>query len=75
MKQHKTKAVPTLLYGCENWTARKGRKVKTESAEMKVLTSAAEYALHDHTTNEAGGEELNVYGLLWTVHSVRHNIY
>ena len=68
-------AVPTLLYGCENWTARKGRKVRTESAEMKVLRSVAEFALHDQRTNEAVREELNVYDLLWTVHSVRHNIY
>ena len=75
MTLHKIKTVPTLLYGCGNWTALKGCKQRIESAEMKELTSAAEYALHDHTTNEAVGEELNVYGLLWTVHSVRHNIY
>ena len=74
MKLHKMKAVPTVLYGCENWGALKGRKVRTESAEMRVLRPVAEYALHDHTTNEAVRETLNVYDLLWTVHSLRHNI-
>jgi hypothetical protein len=40
---------------------------------MGVLRAGAECALHDHTTHEAVREELNVYDLLWTVHSVRHN--
>jgi len=67
LKLHKTKAVPALLYGCENWTGRRGRKVSTESAEMEVLRSVAEYALHDRTTSEAVRDELNVHDLLWTV--------
>ena len=48
MKLHKMKAVPTVLLGCEDWEAQKGHKVTSESAEIEVLRSVAEYALHDH---------------------------
>ena len=48
LKLHKMKAVPTVLHGCEDWAALKGRKVRTESTEIEVLRSVAEYALHNH---------------------------
>jgi len=33
---------------CEDWAALKGCKVRTESTEIVVLRSVAEYALYDH---------------------------
>ena len=44
LELNKIKAVPTVLSGCENLTSLKGRKKRTENAELKVFRAVAEHA-------------------------------
>jgi hypothetical protein len=59
-----TLALPTLLYGSENWTikARDARRITT--AEMKYMGRTAGYTWADHKLNTEVAKELNITPVL-----------
>jgi hypothetical protein len=65
-------AVPTLLYGCENWVLLKQHERRTEAAEMKFLISVAGHTMCDYKTNEEMGKELHIYDLNKIIVDYRH---
>jgi hypothetical protein len=50
IKLYNTLALPTLLYGSENWTI-KARDARITAAEMKYMRRTAGYSWTDHKTN------------------------
>jgi hypothetical protein len=62
LKLYKIMAVPTLLQGRENLNLMKQHE-RTETAEMKILRSVAEYTLYDCKKNKDIRGKLNLYNL------------
>ena len=57
-------ALPTLLYGSENWTLTKSPASHIQAAEMRFLRHVAGYTLHDHRRNTDIRQELNIMCIL-----------
>ena len=52
IKLYKVMALPTLIYGSENWTLMKGQASRIQAAEMRwFLRHMAGYTLPDHRRN------------------------
>ena len=66
-------ALPTLLYGSENWTLTKGQASRIQAAEMRFLRHVAGYTLHDHRRNTDIRQELNIISILDTIAQYRLN--
>ena len=62
----KTVALPTLLYGSENWTLTKGQPNRIQAAEMRFLRHVAGYTLHDHRRNTGSNWIFWVYSVSYT---------
>ena len=66
-------ALPTLLYGPENWTLTKGLASCIQAAEMRFLRHVAGYTLHDQTRNTDIQQELNIMSVLDRIAQYRLN--
>jgi hypothetical protein len=56
-------AVPTLLYGCETWALNRSDKRKIETAELRFLRHAAEYARRDEINDLSTRSELQIFNI------------
>ena len=64
LKFYKVMALPTLLYGSENWTVTKGQASRIQAAEMRFLRHVAGYTLRDHRRNTDIRQELSIVSIL-----------
>ena len=66
-------ALPTLLYGSENWTLTKGHASRMQAAEMRFLRDVAGYTLHDHRRNTDIRQDMNIISILDRIAQYRLN--
>jgi hypothetical protein len=59
IKLYNTLALPTLLYGSENWTIKVRGATRITAAEIKYMRTAG-YTWTDHKTNTETAKELNI---------------
>lgn len=71
LKFYKTMALPTLLYGSENWVLRRADESSIQSAEMKFLRAVKGCTRRDHIRNDAIREELGVTPVLTQIHNYK----
>lgn len=75
LKFYKVMAMPTLLYGCENWTTTRQQERNIETAEMKFLRFVAGYTLRDHKRSEDIRQELGISDLNTIIKDYRKKWY
>ena len=68
-------ALPTLLYGSENWTLSKGQASCIQAAEMRFLRHLARYTLHDHRRNTDIWQKLTIMSILDRIAQYRLNCW
>jgi len=73
LKTYNTLALPTFLYGSENWTVTALQRRRIEAAEMKLLRPLTGYTLYDHKTNDYINRELRITGILDKTDEYRRN--
>ena len=75
LKFYKVMALPTLLYGSENWTFMKGQASRIQAAEMRFLRHVAGYrpTLHDHRKNTDIRQELSIMSIFDRIGQFRLN--
>ena len=56
--------IPTLIYGCENWSIREEDKSRITSAEMEFMGRTAKYMRQDYKTDEEILSELKINSLV-----------
>jgi hypothetical protein len=64
IKLYNTLALPTLLYGSEDWTITARDTTRITAAEMKYLRITARYTWTCHKTNKEIAKELNTTPVL-----------
>jgi hypothetical protein len=64
IKLYNTLAVPTLLYGSENWTIKARAARRITATEMKYMRRMAGYTWTDHKKNTEIANELNITSVL-----------
>ena len=73
MLQHKTLALPVLLYGSESWTikARDARRIR--ATEMKYMRRTTGYTWTDYKTNRQIAKELQITQILDKLQEYKRN--
>jgi hypothetical protein len=64
MKTTNTPAIPTLLYGSENWTIKARDARRITAPEMKYMIRTSGYTWTDHETNTEIAKEFNITSVL-----------
>jgi predicted amidohydrolase len=73
IKFYSTLALPTLLYGSENWTIKATDARRITAAEMKYMRRTAGYTWTDHKTNTEIAKELNITPVLDKIQDYKRN--
>ena len=63
-KFYKLMALPTLLYGRENWILTKSQASRVQATQMRFFRRVAEYTLQDFKKEVDVRRELNIMGIL-----------
>jgi hypothetical protein len=67
LKFYKVMAVPTLVYGSENWAVNRADIRTAEAAEMKFLRYVAGYTLKDQVRNDNIRQQLGNFNLNYRI--------
>jgi hypothetical protein len=73
IKFYKTLALPTLLYGSENWILTSAQTKRTEAAEMNLLRPLAGHTLSNHTRNEDIRQKLETENVTSKINTYRND--
>jgi len=74
IKLYSTLALPTLLYGSENWTIKARNARRITAAEIKRVRKTAEYAWTDYKTNTEIAKKSNIIPVLGKIQGYRRNL-
>jgi hypothetical protein len=69
-----TLALPTLLYGSENWTIKERDATRITAAEMKYMRITAGYIWTDHKTNTEIAKQLNITSVLDKIQDYKRHL-
>jgi hypothetical protein len=73
IKLYNTLALPTQLYGSENWTIKARDARRITAAEMKYMRRTSGYTWKDHKTNTEIAKELNIAPVLDKIQDYKRN--
>jgi hypothetical protein len=73
IKLYNTLALPTLLYGSENWTIKARDARRIAEAKIKYMGRTAGYTWTDNKTNTEIAKELNIIPVLDKIQVYKRN--